>query len=74
MDCFLKIYRFYYFLNYYFWLHQLFVAGPRLSLVAESGGYSTVVGCGLLMAVDSFLAELGLWVRGLCRCSSWAQG
>lgn len=30
------------------------------SLVAESGGYSTVAGCGLLMAVDSFVAGLGL--------------
>ena len=38
---------------HYFWLHWVFVAAHRLSLVAESRGYSLVAVRGLLIAVAS---------------------
>ena len=34
---------------------------PSFSLVIESGGYSLVVGWGLLVAVASLVAEHGFW-------------
>ena len=37
--CFLFFYKFIYFI--YFWLHWVFIAVCRLSLVAVSGGYSS---------------------------------
>ena len=40
---------------FYFWLLWVFVAVHRLSLVAVSGGHSSL--CGLLIAVASLLAE-----------------
>ena len=43
----------------YFWLRWVFVAVHGLSLVAASGGYSSVV-CRLLIAVASLVAEHGL--------------
>ena len=43
-----------------FWLHWVFVAVRRLSLVAESGGLLSVVVRGLLIAVASLVAEHGL--------------
>ena len=43
---------------YYFWLHWVFVAAHRLSLVAASRGYSSLRG--LLIVVASLVAELGL--------------
>ena len=45
---------------YLFWLHWVIIV-PGLSLLAESGGYSLVVECGLLTAVASFVAEHGLY-------------
>ena len=39
--------------SFFFWLLWVFVVGRGLSLVAESGGYSLVVVCGLLIAVAS---------------------
>ena len=38
----------------------VFVAACRLSLIAVSGGYSLVVVLGLLVAVASLVAALGL--------------
>ena len=35
-----------------------------LSVVAESGGYSLVAGCRLIIAVASLVLEIGPWVRG----------
>ena len=43
----------------YFWLHWVLVATCRLSLVAESGGYSLVVVHWLLIVVAS-LVDNGL--------------
>ena len=39
----------------YFWLHWAFVAAHELSLVAASGGYSSLLG--LLTAMASLVAE-----------------
>ena len=47
-----------------FWLHRVFLAALRLSLVATSS-YSLVVVCGLFTAAVSFIAEhklQGAWV------------
>ena len=44
---------------FFFWLHWIFVAAHRLSLVLVSGGYSPVAVSGLLTAVAS-LVEHGL--------------
>ena len=41
-------------------LHWVLAAACRLSLIAESGCYSLVVVCGLLVVVASLVAELGL--------------
>ena len=45
-----------YLVSYYFWLHWVFDATCRLSLVA-SGGYSLGVVRGLLIAAASLVAE-----------------
>jgi len=45
-------------LFFFFWLCWVFVAARRLSLVAAAGGYSLVVGHGLI-AVASLVAEHG---------------
>ena len=43
---------------FYFWLHWVFVAGCRLSLVSQSGGYS------LLWCLGFPLRWLLLWSAG----------
>ena len=43
----------------FFWLHWIFVAARRPSLVAVSGGYSLVVFHGLLIMVVSLLWNKG---------------
>ena len=48
------------FFKIYFWLHWVFVAACRLSLVALGRGYSLVVGQGLLIAVASLVSGHGL--------------
>ena len=52
---FLKIYLF-----IYFWLRWVSVVVRGLSLVAASGGYSSLRCRGLLIAVASLVAEHGL--------------
>ena len=52
----LFIHDFLYLVSYYFWLHWVFDATCRLSLVA-SGGYSLGVVRGLLIAAASLVAE-----------------
>ena len=44
----------------YFWLHWVFVASCRLSLVTASGGCSLVAVLRLLMVVASLVEEHGL--------------
>ena len=46
-------------INFYFWLHWVFIAVCRLSVVVASRGYSSLQ-CGLLTAVASLVAEHGL--------------
>ena len=41
----------------FFWLHRVFVAVHRFSLVAASGGYSLVAVHDLLIAVASLVAD-----------------
>ena len=41
----------------FFWLHWVFVAALRLSLVAASGGYSLAAVHGLLTALSSSLVK-----------------
>ena len=48
----------------YFWLHWVFVAACRLSLVAASGGFFFDSVCGPLTAVASLAAEHGLQSSG----------
>ena len=43
----------------YFWLHWVFVAAHRFSLVAMSGGYSLAAVLWLFTAVASLVAEQG---------------
>ena len=52
------IYTFFFF--NLFWLHWVFVAPLRLSLVAVSGGYALAEVHRLLTAVASLVAEHGL--------------
>ena len=42
---------------FFFWLHWVFIAARVFLQFAESGGYSPVVACGLLIAVASLVAE-----------------
>ena len=44
----------------YFWLHWVFIAVRRLSLVVASGDYSLAVVLGLLGTVASLIVEHGL--------------
>ena len=52
-------------MNFYFWLHRVFVAALGLSLVAVSGGYSLVLAQGLLIVVASLAAEHGLMLMSM---------
>ena len=64
------------FVNYYFiyfCLCWVFIAAQTFSLVGESGGYSLVMVCGLLILVASLVAEHRFYMaRGLSRCGSRA--
>ena len=48
----------------FFWLHWVFVAAHRLSLVVMSGGHSFLQCAGLLTGVASPVAEQGSGARG----------
>ena len=49
----------------YFWLCWVFLAARGLSLVAGSGGYSSLWCAGFFTAVASLVAEHGLQAHGL---------
>ena len=51
---------------YYFWLHWVLIATPRLSLVVASAGFLAVLR--LLTAVASLIAEHRLWEHRLHSC------
>ena len=51
-----------------YWLHWVFAAVNRLSLVVASRGYSLAEVRGFLIVMASLVAEHGLWGTGF---SSW---
>ena len=57
-DLFFFFFNFYLFI--YFWLHWVFFAACRLSLVVASGGYSSLQLRGLLIAVALLVVEHGV--------------
>ena len=59
-DLFLDLYYIFILLIYLFWLCWVFVAAHRFSPVAESGGFSLVAACRLLIVVASLVVEHGL--------------
>lgn len=56
----------------FFWLYWVFVAVPRLFLVAGNRGYSLVETHGLLLVVASPIVEHGLQWLKLLASKVWA--
>ena len=57
----------------YFWLHWVFAAACRLSLVAVSGGYSLLPCVGFSLPWLLLLQSTGSRCTGFSSCSTWAQ-
>ena len=57
----------------YFWLFWVFVAAHRLSLVAASGGYSSLWCAGFLLRWLLLLQSTGSRSAGFSICSMQAQ-
>ena len=57
----------------YFWLHWVFVAARGLSLVAASGGYSSLRCAGFLLLWLLLLRSTGSRRAGFSSCSMQAQ-
>ena len=57
----------------YFWLHQVFVAARRLSLVLASGGYSSLWCAGFSLRWLFLLQSMGSRRAGLSSCGTWGQ-
>ena len=68
---------FVFFLNYYylfyFWLHWVFFAAHGLSLVAASGGYSSLWCAGFSLWWLLLLQSTGCRRAGFSSCGTWAQ-
>ena len=58
---------------FYFWLCWVFVAVHRLSLVAASGGYSSLWSAGFSLQWLLFLRRTGSRCTGFSSCGTWAQ-
>ena len=78
VDCFGE-YGFFLILFIYFWLRWVFVAARGLSLVAASGGYSSLPCTGfclpwllLLRSTGSRCVGSVVVARGLSSCGAWA--
>ena len=56
----------------YFWLHWVFVAAHRLSLVVASGGYSSLQCAGFSLRWLLLLRSMGFRRTGFCNCGTWA--
>ena len=56
----------------YFWLHWVFVAARGLSLVAASGGYSSLQCVGFSLWWLLLLRSSGFRPVGFSSCGSWA--
>ena len=57
----------------YFWLHWVFVAARGLSLVAASGGYSSLRCAGFSLRWLLFLQSTGFRRVGFSSCGTQAQ-
>ena len=62
-----------YFIFIYFWLRWFFVAEHRLSLVAASGGYSSLQCTGFSLWWLLLLWSTVSRHTGFSNCSAWAQ-
>ena len=60
-------------LFFFFWLLRVFVAARRLSLVAASGGYSSLRCAGFLLRWFVLLGSTGSRHVDFSSCSTWAQ-
>ena len=56
----------------YFWLHWVFVAARRVSLVEASGGYSSLPCVGFSLQWLLLLPSMGSRHAGFSSCGSWA--
>ena len=57
----------------YFWLHWVFIAACRLSLVVASGGYSSLQYAGFSLQWLVLLRSTGSRCAGFSSCGMWAQ-
>ena len=57
----------------YFWLRWVFVAARWLSLVAASGGYSSLRCAGISLRWLLLLQSTGSRHAGFSSCGTWAQ-
>ena len=72
--CYLTFRVFFFFLIYLFiWLCWVFVAACRLSLVAASGGYSSLWCMGFSLQWLLLLQNTGSRRVGFSSCGTWAQ-
>ena len=69
----IKAGRFFFFFLIYFWVHWVFVAAHGLSLVAASGGYSSLQCAGFLLRWLLLLQSMGSRHTGFSSCSTQAQ-
>ena len=58
---------------FYFWLHWVFVAAHGLSLIAASGGYSSLRCMGFSLRWLLLLQSTGSRCAGFSSCNTWAQ-
>ena len=70
---FYKFLKLIYLFVLYFWLHWLFVAARGLSLVAASGGYSSLQCAGLSLRWLLLLLSMGSRHAGFSSCGTQAQ-
>ena len=64
---------FFFFIIIYFWLHWVFAARGGLSLVAASGGHSSLRCTGFSLPWPPLLQSTGSKRVGLTSCGTWAQ-
>ena len=62
-----------FYLFIYFWLRWVFVAARGLSLVAASGGYSSLQCAGFSLRWLLLLQSTGSGHAGFSSCGTWAQ-
>ena len=65
--------KFYLFIYVYFWLHWVFFAAHRLSLVAASGDYSSLRCMGFSLQWLLLLQSMGSRHVGFSSCGTGAQ-